>query len=69
MIRKGEGCHYLTVKKLSPLSRGIASKHHSDSYCLNCLHPIRTKNIAFSLPNTKTLFSFENFGQVELLVH
>ena len=30
--------HYLAVKKLSALLRGITSKHHSDFYCLNCLH-------------------------------
>ena len=38
MIPNGEGWHYLAVKKLSALSREITSKHHSDSYCLNCLH-------------------------------
>ena len=32
-----EGCHYLEVKKLSALLRGITSKHHSDFYCVNCL--------------------------------
>ena len=30
--------HYLAVKKLSVLLRGITSKHHGDFYCLNCLH-------------------------------
>ena len=39
-----EGSHYLTVKKLPTLLRGIASKHHGDFYCLNCLHSFRTEN-------------------------
>ena len=37
MIPNREGCHYLQVKKLSALLRGITSKHHSDFYCVNCL--------------------------------
>ena len=30
--------HYLSVKKLSVLSRGITSRHHGDFYCLSCPH-------------------------------
>ena len=37
MIPNREGCHYLQVKKLSALLRGITSKHHSDFYCVNYL--------------------------------
>ena len=45
MILKGEKLwHYLAVKKLSTLLRGITSKHLGDFYCLNCLYPFRTKN-------------------------
>ena len=36
--------HYLAVKKLFALLRGITSKHRGDFYCLNCLHSFRTKN-------------------------
>ena len=36
--------HYLTVKKLSALLRGIALKNNGGFYCLNCLHFYRTKN-------------------------
>ena len=43
MIPNGEGWHYLAVKKLSALLRGITSKHHGDFYCLNCLHSFRTE--------------------------
>ena len=31
-------------KKTPALSRGIMSKHHNDSYNLNCLHSFETKN-------------------------
>ena len=44
MISNGEGWHYIAVKKLSTLLRGITSKHHSDFHCLNCLHSLRTEN-------------------------
>ena len=39
-----EGWHYLTVKKLSALPRGITSKDDGDFYCLNCLHSFRAEN-------------------------
>ena len=39
-----EGWHYLAIKRLSTLLRGITSKHHSDFYCLNCLQSFRTEN-------------------------
>ena len=50
MVRNGVGCevksegqwHYLAVKKLSALLRGIISKHHGDFYCLNCLYSFAT---------------------------
>ena len=32
-----EGWHYLAVKKLSALLKGITSKYDVDCYCLNCL--------------------------------
>ena len=51
----GKGCeakserwrwHYLAVKTLSALLRGVTSKKKKkrDFYCLNCLHSFRTKN-------------------------
>ena len=45
MIPNGDKWHYLAVKKLSALLRGIVSKHHHDFYCLNCLHFFATKNL------------------------
>ena len=44
MISNGENWHYLTVKNLSRLLRGITSNHDRDFYCLNCFHSYRTKN-------------------------
>ena len=44
MISDGQKWHYLVVKKLSGLLRGITSNHKEDFYCLNCFHSYRTKN-------------------------
>ena len=45
MIPNGEKWHYLAVKKLSALLRGITSKNNGgDFYCLKCFHPFRTKS-------------------------
>ena len=43
MIPNGVKWHYLAVKKLSVLFRGITSKNNSDYYCLNCLHFLATE--------------------------
>ena len=48
-----EGWHYLAVKKLSTLLRGIKSKHHGDFYCLICLHSIRTEKVCKKYVNGK----------------
>ena len=44
MTPNGEGWHYLAIKKLSALLRGITSKNHGDFYCLNCVHSFGTKS-------------------------
>ena len=36
--------HYLAVKSLSRLLKGITSNHVGDFYCLNCFHSYTTKN-------------------------
>ena len=36
--------HYLAVKILSSLLRGVTSNHNGDFYCLNCFHSYRTEN-------------------------
>ena len=44
MISNGQNWHYLVVKNLSGLLRGITSTHKEDFYCLNCFHSYRTEN-------------------------
>ena len=44
MITDGEKWHYLVVKKLPGLLRGITSSHHGDFYCLNCFRSYRIRN-------------------------
>ena len=43
MITDGEKWHYLAVKKLSTLLKGITAKHKGDFYCLNCFNSYSTK--------------------------
>ena len=43
MITDGKKLHYLAVKKLSSLFRGITSNNNEDFYCINCLHSFRTE--------------------------
>ena len=44
MISNGENWHYLAVKSLPRLLRGITSNHDGGYYCLNCFHSYRTEN-------------------------
>ena len=44
MISDGQKWHYLVVKNLSRLLRGITSNHKEDFYYLNCFHSYRTEN-------------------------
>ena len=44
MITDGEKWHYLVVKNLSELLRGITSNHNADFYCLNYFCSYSTKN-------------------------
>ena len=43
MITDGKTWHYLAVKSLPALLRGITSNHDGDFYCLNCFHLYRTE--------------------------
>ena len=49
MITDGKKWHYLAVKSLSSLFRGITSDHNGGFYCLNCFHSYSQKH----LKNTK----------------
>ena len=44
MIIDAEKWHYLAVKRLSALFRGISSKHDGDFYCFNCFQSYTTEN-------------------------
>ena len=44
MITDGEKWHYLAVKSLSALLRGVTGSNHGDFYCLNCFHAYTTEN-------------------------
>ena len=44
IISDGQKWHYLVVKNLSGLLRGITSNHKEDFYRLNCFHSYRTEN-------------------------
>ena len=44
MITDGKKWHYLAVKSLSALFKGITSKHKGDFYCLNCFQSYTTEN-------------------------
>ena len=44
MITDGKKCHYLAVKKLFALLRGLTSNYNGDFYCSNCFHPFKTDN-------------------------
>ena len=43
MISNRDGWHYLAVKRLSALLRGITSKYHDDFYCLDWFHSFATE--------------------------
>ena len=44
VITDAEKWHYLAVKSLSALFRGITSKHEGDFYCLNCFQSFTTEH-------------------------
>ena len=44
MITDCEKWHYLVVKSLPGLLRGITLSHKEDFYCLNCFRLYRTRN-------------------------
>ena len=44
MISNGENWHYLVVKSLPGLLKGITSNQKEDFYCLNCFCAYTTRN-------------------------
>ena len=63
MITNGEKWHYLTVKNLPGLLRGITSTHKEDYYCLNCFRSDRTGN---KLKAHKKMCENQNHCNVEM---
>ena len=63
MISNGEKGHYLTVKNLSGLFRGITSNHAGDFYCLNCFCAYSTKN---ELEKHKKICENHDYCHVEM---
>ena len=43
MTTDGKRWHYLAVKSLSALFRGITLNHDGNFYCLNCFHSCRAE--------------------------
>ena len=63
MISNGQNWHYLVVKNLLGLLRGITSTHKENFYCLNCFHSYRTKN---KLETHKTICENHDYCLVEM---
>ena len=63
MITDGKKWHYLVVKNLPGLLRGITSSHHGEFYCLSCFRTYRTKN-KFELH--KKICENHNYCNVEM---
>ena len=63
MITDGKKWHYLAVKKLSALLRGIKSAKEGDFYCLNCFHSYSTKN---KLKKHKNVCESQDYCYVEM---
>ena len=63
MITDGEKWHYIAIKNLSGLSKGITYTHEKDFYCLNCFHSYRTKN---KLESHKKICENHDYFHVEM---
>ena len=61
LMISNKGWHYLGVKKLSALLRGIPSKHHGDFYSLNCFHSFTTGK---KLQSHETVFEKKDFYNI-----
>ena len=63
MITDGKKWHYLAVKSLLRLLRGITSNHVGDFYCLNCFHSYSTEN---KLKKHEKVCNDHNYCYVEM---
>ena len=55
MITDGKKLHYLAVKSLSALIRGITSNHNGDFYFVNCFHSYSTEKNLKSMKKYVTI--------------
>ena len=63
MITDGRKCHYLAVKSLSALFKGIRSNHVGNFYCLNCFYSYSTKD---KLKKHKNVCKIHDYCHVEM---
>ena len=63
MITDGEKGHYLAVKSLSGIFKGITSNHNGYFYCLNCFHLYNTEN---KLERHERLCNDHDYCQIEI---
>ena len=63
MIKDGNKWHYLSVKRLPKLLRGIMSKNNSNYYYVNCLH---SSGAANKLKSHEGLCKDHDYCQVKL---
>ena len=63
MITDGKKWHYLAVKSLSALFKGLTSNHKENFYCLNCFCSYRTEN---KLKNHKKVCENHVYCYVEM---
>ena len=59
----GKRWHYLAVKSLSALLRGISSSNNGDFYCLNCFHSYHTHN---KLKKQERVFNNHDYCRVDM---
>ena len=64
MIIDGKKWHYLAVKSLSALLRGVTSNCNGD-FCLNCFHLYSTKS---KLKTHERVCNNHNYCYVEMLI-
>ena len=55
--------HYIAVKRIPALLRGVSSTHNGDHYCLNCFHSYRTEE---KLKAHEELCANNNFALIKI---
>ena len=63
IITDGEKWHYLAVKRLPALFRGVTGNNHGDFYCLNCFQLYTTEN---KLKKHKKVCENQDYCYVEM---